>query len=94
MAEAQYYMVYLRAAKGQTLEKIAEKMNHALDWYRIDPTVWILYTTSDAEKWNSRLSPFVKGDGYLFVSRLDISDRQGWMSTDFWKWLRREDEKS
>ena len=92
MADAQYYVVYLRPAKGRTLEEIAEKMNLAVDWYRIDPVVWILYTTSDAEKWSARLSPFVKGegDGYLFVSRLDVSDRQGWMADGFWKWLRRE----
>jgi hypothetical protein len=93
---AEYHMVYLKPAKGQTLDSIAEKMNLAVDWYRIDPVVWILYTTSDSEKWTSRLTSFVKGeeDGSLFICKLDISDRQGWMTEDFWKWLRRENKQS
>ncbi|MGO9592323.1 MAG: hypothetical protein ACLQFF_09220 [Steroidobacteraceae bacterium] len=96
MAEAQFYLVYLKPARGRTLDEIAKQMNLAVDWYRIDPLVWVLYTTSDADKWTSRLAPFAKGegDGYLLVCKLDISDRQGWMAEAFWKWLRREHKES
>lgn len=92
MATGQFYIVYIRPAKGYTLEDLKGKMNIAADWYRIGESIWVLYTTGDAEKWNARLSPLVKGedDGSLFVCKLDVSDRQGWMTKDFWQWLREE----
>lgn len=96
MASAQFYIVYIKPARGRTLDEIEKKMNLAVDWYRIEETVWVLYTTSDAEKWCSRLLSLVQGegDGYLLVAKLDVEDRQGWMTNQFWKWLRREHEAS
>ncbi len=41
-------------------------------------SIWITYTTSDAEKWHVRLATLVKNAGYLFICKLDITSRQGW----------------
>jgi hypothetical protein len=67
-------------------------MNLSRDWYRINSRLWILYSTSDSEKWFRRLQGIVKEAGKLFVCKLDISDRQGWMSKDFWDWFRKHEE--
>jgi len=91
MPKAKFYMAYIQPRKDVEYETIEEKMNLANDWFRVSDELWILYTTSDADKWHSRLKPFVDPDGYLFVSKLDVTQRQGWMKKSFWKWLRRED---
>ena len=64
-------------------------MNLARDWYRISARIWVVYTTSDAEKWYGRLHKVVKDAGRMFICKLDISDRQGWMDEDFWDWARK-----
>lgn len=90
MATAQFYMIYLERKEGITYEKVKTKIDLAVDWYRVREDLWIVYTTSDQQKWYSRLSPLVKDEGYLFICKLDTSMRQGWMSKAFWKFLKRE----
>ena len=58
-----------------------------MDWYRYDPNLYILHTTSDVDKWQERLFDFVKNDGKLFICELQIENRNGWMNKDFWNWL-------
>ena len=94
MAQANFYIIYIKRKKEITYESVKEKMDLSVDWYRINEQLFVLYTTSDAEKWYSRLSPFVKESGSLFVSKLNTNDRQGWMVDEFWKWLRREKDNT
>lgn len=90
MATAQFYMIYIKRNKDNTYEQVKEKMDLANDWYRVKEDLWIVYSTSDSEKWYSRLSPLTKEDGRVFICQLETSARQGWMDKTFWKWLRRE----
>jgi hypothetical protein len=92
MATANFYMIYIERGKEITYEQVKTKMNLANDWYRIRPELWIVYSTSDEEKWYSRLSPLVKESGSLFINKLDPESRQGWMSKDFWSWIDREEK--
>ncbi len=92
MAKATFYIVYIDRKKDVTYDQVKKKMDLSVDWYRIRENLWVLYTTSDEEKWYERLSPFVKKDGNLFICKLDVNRRQGWMDNGFWKWLRREKE--
>ena len=87
---AQFFVIYITRLPTATLEEVKTQMDHALDWYRISESLWIVYTTSDPEKWFARLSPLVKEAGRVFICKLDTSVRQGWMNKDFWSWLRRE----
>jgi hypothetical protein len=90
MATAEFYMVHITRASDVTYEQLEKIMNQSLDWYRINENLWILYTTSNAEKWHERLKPTIKESGRLFICKLDVSARQGWMDKGFWAWLRRE----
>jgi hypothetical protein len=90
MATPSYYMVYISQRKDTSADSLEKTMNQSYDWYCIDETLWILYTTSDHEKWYSRLKPLCN---YVFICKLDITQRQGWMKTSFWQWLRREKRK-
>ena len=88
MSNTEFYMVYIDRAATASYEAVKEKMNLSVSWYRINEKLWILYTTSDAEKLYKRLFPLVKDDGSIFICKLDIHNRQGWMTQRFWDWLK------
>lgn len=90
MPIANFYMIYIKRTKGTTYKDVKEKLDLANDWYRLRPDLWIIYSTSDQEKWYRRLAPLIKEAGNLFICKLDIKSRQGWMTKDFWSWMRRE----
>ncbi len=89
MADGNFYIVYIKCLEDTSYESLKEKMDLSRNWYRITENNWILYTTSNAEKWYSRLSPLVKDSGSLFICKLDMSERQGWMNEKFWAWIRK-----
>jgi len=84
---ARFYHVYVAPRQGATNEEIEKKLNVAIDWFRYAPNNWVVFTSSDEDKWFERLKTFVKPGGNLFICRFDISTRQGWMSKEFWNWI-------
>ena len=85
---ARFFVIYINNRKQNVAyDDLEKKMNHALDWYRIRENLWIVHSTSDAEKWYERLRPLIKESGSLFVCQLEANNRQGWMPEDFWKWF-------
>ncbi|MGB8278638.1 MAG: hypothetical protein WCF20_12000 [Methylovirgula sp.] len=91
MASGNFYMIYINRSEASSYEDVKKKMDLSRDWYRVTERLWILYTTSDSEKWYARLNRLVKDDGSLLICKLDMSDRQGWMSEKFWEWLRKHE---
>lgn len=87
--KGQFYVIYLKPDPEVSLETVKEAMNKTLDWYRINSTLWITYTTRDAEGLYKRLKPCVKEKGRIFITKLDLNDRQGWMQNGFWEWIRK-----
>jgi len=90
---ASYYHVYISPKQGITREEIEKKLSIAIDWFRYDNKCWILYTTSDAKKWYSRLQAFVEPGGYLLIHKLDPSDYWGFMSKHLWDWIKKDKDK-
>ena len=87
---AALYHVFLRPKAGVTETQVQTKMNLAVDWYKYSGYCWVLKTTSDAAKWQTRLKPLVEPDGTLLIFKLDPSQRQGWLSKEFWEWLKND----
>lgn len=83
-----FYNIYIVPEEGITKEQVEEKMNLALDWYRYDKKSYLVYTSSDEKKWKARLVNLVKPNGSLFICKVDVNDRQGWMLPKFWEWIR------
>lgn len=81
------YHIYISPKKGISREQIENKMNLAIDWFRYDDNNWIVFTTSDAKKWYSRLEYFAKTGGNLLICKLDPDDYWGLMSEKLWPWL-------
>lgn len=87
---ATYYHIYIKPKDGISLEEVEKKMNLALDWFRYDSTCYVVYSTSNTDKWIERLKPLVDPKGRLFICELNIQKRNGWMTRDFWNWLKKE----
>jgi len=92
MATSKFYIIYVERNSDVSYKQLEEKMDLANDWYRIRENLWVVYSTSDPDKWYRRLSPLVKKEGNLFICQLQETRRQGWMNKKFWSWLRREDD--
>jgi len=87
---ATFYHIYIKPKEGISLEDVEKKMNLALDWFRYDRNCYVVYSTSDTDKWLERLKPLFYPKGRVFISELNIRNRNGWMTKDFWDWLKKK----
>jgi hypothetical protein len=85
-----FFHIYISPKNGVTREQVEEKLNKALDWFRYYANVYVVYTTSDVDTWMKRLKELAEPDGSLFICKLDVKTRNGWMTTDFWDWLQKD----
>jgi hypothetical protein len=75
------------------ITKLKPVFDKAVDWYRYTPNCWIVWTSSSAERWYERLRPYIKDDDSMLIVKIDPSDRQGWVSTRVWQWLKDHEEE-
>lgn len=87
---AKFFNIYIKPKEGITTEQVEKKMNLSLDWIRYDANCYVTYSTAGIEKWMVRLKPLVEPGGRLFICELKITNRNGWMTKDFWDWLKKE----
>ena len=85
---AEFLHIFVSPKAGVTQDQLEDKLSLAVDWLRYGEGVYVVYTTSDVDTWKRRLIEFVKPDGCLFICKLDIKKRQGWMMKDFWEGIK------
>lgn len=66
---------------------IEERLNIALDWFRIDGHNYYIYTTSGKDAWYARLMDIVNPKGNLLIVEINLSNRTGFMPKIFWNWI-------
>ena len=86
--EVSFFHIFIKPRSAVTDEQVKKQMNLALDWYKYSDYCWVVKTTSDSTKWQTRLKPLVEPSGALLIFKLDLSERHGWMAKGFWSWLR------
>ena len=80
--------VVIGTFERQLFTRMKDVLDSTCCWYRVDAVnTWFICTTESAETWATRLRPLAGADGRVIVCRVDPSDRQGWMTQDFWDWL-------
>lgn len=84
---ANFLHVFARPKPASSVEEIETVLNKALDWYRYYEGVYVVRTAKSPEVWRTRLEPLVQPEGDLFIAKLDLSEKQGWMNKAFWDWL-------
>lgn len=87
---AKYYHIYILPKVGKQQSDIEKEINQSLDWIRYGEYNYVVYSTLNANSLTARLKPLVEPDGRLFVCKLDINNRNGWMAKSFWEWLKKQ----
>jgi len=87
---ADFLHIFINPKPGVTRDHVEQKLDGGLDWIRYYDKVYVVYTSSTVDMWQERLRELVKPEGSLFICKLDVSVRQGWMTEEFWDWLNRE----
>ena len=88
---ASFLHVFIKPKSGVTVDMVKAKMNLAVDWYKYSDYCWVVKTTSDAAKWQTRLKPLVEPDGTLLILTIDPTKRQGWIAKGFWDWIKKNE---
>lgn len=89
MSKGVFLHIHISPKSGVSIEKVEAQMNLALDWYRYTNNSYVVFTTSEIEKWMGRLKPLVEPDGRLLIFEINVNSRNGWMNKDFWDWLKK-----
>ncbi len=84
-----FYIIIATVLPGVTLIDVENILSTA-QAYRIAANAWVINTAEPAVIWHNRLINLVHPSGRLFISRLDISDRFGWMDEAFWTWMNQQ----
>lgn len=82
-----FFHIFVKPKTGITHDDIKKQMDLALDWYKYADYCWVVKSSSDVAKWQTRLKPLVEPGGSLLILGVDPSVRQGWMGKAFWDWL-------
>lgn len=85
--------IFIKPKDGVSEEQVKKKMNLAVDWYKYSDYCWVIKTTSNVAKWQTRLKPLVEPGGTLLIFKIDPSQRQGWIAKSFWEWLKQDGGK-
>lgn len=92
MNKGTFLHIHIAPKSGVSAEKVEEQLNLAVDWYRYTGNSYVVYTTSNVEKWMGRLKPLVDSGGRLLIFEINVNRRNGWMPQDFWDWLKKPRE--
>jgi hypothetical protein len=89
MSSGTYLHIYINPKTDVSNDKVETQINLAVDWFRYASDSYVVYTTSDIEKWMGRLKPLVEPGGRLLIFEIKVNRRNGWMTEDFWEWLKK-----
>jgi hypothetical protein len=70
------------------LQGLEETFDRALDWYRYAPNCWVVWTSSSPERWYSRVKKHLKEGDRVFICKVNINERSGWMPGKFWNFIK------
>jgi hypothetical protein len=75
--------------ESSTEGDLVKTMNLAADWFRINDSSWLVWSTSDRAKWKERLYPIVRPGGSLIILQVDRVRWGGYANSEIWDWLKK-----
>lgn len=85
-----YIISYDLRNHGRDYTSLYDAIKSCGDWIHPLESTWIVYTNYDA----SEISNILRDKGQmeerdlLFVCKLQIEDRQGWLNKSVWRWIK------
>jgi len=90
MATARYLQFTFKFEGAPKIDELKSAFDNALDWIRISPYIWIVWTTSSPDEWYKRIKPLLGPKDYFFILGIDNSIRHGWADKWIWEWLDKQ----
>ena len=83
------YLLTIDTTQDYDSDKLVKKLDIALDWLKIMEGVYFISSTSDINKWYSRIKDILPNNRF-FITKIDISngDYVGWLSRTKWNWIK------
>lgn len=94
MADRHFVLISLETKYSERLDSLRTDLDTATDWIEIKNNTWLIWTRRSARSWYGRLKPKLKKSERLFATRVDLSDRGGWMPRAFWDFIKQRDDES
>ncbi len=84
-----YLITYDLHTPGQNYTALYDAIKK-YEWQHPLDSVWFVAISQNdyAEKLYEHLKQFIGKDDHLFITKIDGSDRQGWMQGEFVQWLK------
>ena len=82
MATAEFFLIYIDRKSGVSYEELEKKMNISSELHCIPENLWILYTTSDEDKWyKSVITARWRGQvAFLYANWTSPNGKGGWQT--------------
>lgn len=87
MAVARYLQIAFNFEGTPKIAELRPAFDKALDWIRVAPNVWIVWTTSTPQQWQARLKALVGPNDHFVIFGIDNKVRHGWAGAWVWEWL-------
>jgi len=85
--KAQFLQITFDFEGPPKIKELKPEFDKALDWIRIAPNAWIVWTTSTPDQWYSRIKPRLGPKDHFFILGIDNTIRHGWAEKWVWEWL-------
>lgn len=89
-----YNMIYLISydlkSPGRNYSELYSAINNLGDVQHPLESVWVVSNEGNAEEIYGKIRPYIDNNDFLFVVRLEESDRQGWLPKSFWEWFSKK----
>jgi hypothetical protein len=72
-------------------DELTPLFDSAVDWVRIAPNLWLLWTTNSPEVWLPYIKKHLGSDDFVFIAELNLTSTpenySGWNSQLVWEWI-------
>lgn len=82
-----YIISYDLKNPGQDYTSLYEAIKSCGDWQHPLESMWFLSTNSSADNIYNIIKPCLDNNDLLFISELNVKNRQGWMAKSCWDWI-------
>ncbi len=90
MAKAHFLQITFVFEGPPKIDSLKPIFDKALDWARIAPNSWIVWTTGTPDEWYDRLKPKLGKNDSMYIFGIDNSVKQGWAPKWVWEWLNKK----
>ena len=83
-----YLVAYDLSGSSEKYTDLFDELKKSRGWWHYIDAVWLLSTSESADSIYDRLEPYLDDDISLFITEIG-NDRQGWLPSKAWKWIRK-----